>query len=324
MRSLPLSISIEWHTRISDDSPNWSSTPSSLADTTLRCICLNITPSRGNRGPYELVHFCFLSLLPRIREPRSRSESTGAEENGIVRTDSVNFAEQRKDGICEAAVSCRRYAISRTPSSRKRVRGWEVLGIASGPLSRELHPLTPPTTGTRRARRNGEKVAALSKRRCSRVEDSRGTTLRERHSGVEHAAAPYSPWNCACVRLWSLVWVAVRVYVWSAPVRARVPPISLGCISEFPHPRGSRHPFTLSPISRASLFPFSSSSSSTSTSCSSSAPPLLVPSRQLLPHFYSYLILLFSSSSRRRRRKSQLRPDKDAKKRESGYNLWPR
>jgi len=107
-------------------------------------------------------------------------------------------------------------------SSRKRVRGWEVLGIASGPLSRELHPLTPPpTTGTRRARRNGEKVAALSKRRCSRVEDSRGTTLRERHSGVEHAAAPYSPWNCACVLLRSFVWVAVRVYVWSARLCAR-------------------------------------------------------------------------------------------------------
>lgn len=39
-----------------------------------------------------------------------------------------------------------------------------------------------------RARR--QEVAALSKRRCSRVKDSRGTTLRERHSGFEHAAAP--------------------------------------------------------------------------------------------------------------------------------------
>lgn len=186
----------------------------------LHCICFNIT-----RIPVTLVHSLrpsFSSYLLDADDGVVRIKRSRRKRNSRTSTDPVNFEEQRKDGICEAAVSCRRYAISRTRSSRKRVRGWEVLGIASGPLSREFHPLTPPPTmGTRRARRNGEKVAALSKRRCSRVEDSRGTTLRERHSGIEHAAAPYSPWNCACVLLWSLVWVVVRVYVWPARLCAR-------------------------------------------------------------------------------------------------------
>jgi len=81
---------------------------------------------------------------------------------------------------------------------RERKREREAsLPERAGPSRASFGPLpvnTTVNTGTQETEaRDGEKVAALSKRRCSRVEDSRGTTLRERHSGVEHAAAPFSP-----------------------------------------------------------------------------------------------------------------------------------
>jgi len=132
-----------------------------------------------------------------------------------------------------------------------------------------LRPLTP---GTRRARRDGEKVAALSKRRCSRVEDSRGTTLRERHSGVEHAAAPFSPQNCACVHPRLSIWVIVRVYVFlcvCVRARARLPPIARLYIRPFPHLREGAATLLLRCLSRAHP-PFPSSSSSSSSSFTSS------------------------------------------------------
>lgn len=155
--------------------------------------------------------------------------------------------------------------------------------------------------------------------------------MRERHSGVEHAAAPYSPWNCACVSPRSFVRVPVRVYVWSARVCARefLPYPSVVYQSVSPPPREPPPFYPVAYLARIPLFPFSSSSS-TSTSCSSYSSSAPCSSCALFPLADSflistpYLILLFSSSSRRRRRKSQLRPDKDAKKRESGYNLWPR
>lgn len=182
---------------------------------------ITITSSLQDRGARPRnIHTPLHALLSRVRDMhancrrnrlRERTRArTGVE--AIIRTYvSVNFAENRtgteSTGV-EFSWCCRFHG--------KRVRREEVLEV---PVARTSGPLTPP--GTRRARRDGEKVAALSKRRCSRVDDSRGTTLRERHSGVEHAAAPFSPRDCACVHPRLPVWVAVRVYVGSACVCAR-------------------------------------------------------------------------------------------------------
>lgn len=134
-----------------------------------------------------------------------------------------------------------------------RVHGRGSRECERAPLARTS---PPNTTGS--ATRDGEKIAALSKRRCSRVDDSRGTTLRERHSGVEHAAAPFSPRNCACVHPTVICMSGCACVHGFACARARLPPTARLYIRPFPHPREreSRHPFTPSPISRASPFSF--------------------------------------------------------------------
>lgn len=102
------------------------STPSPLSDTASLCLLQyhTIAKSWTIRNPTDTRA---LSSFPVFQSTTPSFESSGAEENERIvngtSTDPVNFGEQRKDGICEAAVSCRRYAISRTRSSRKRVRG---------------------------------------------------------------------------------------------------------------------------------------------------------------------------------------------------------
>jgi len=318
--------------------------------------CRPHTPSLYHRYHFSLPHRSYQDapgifthrvthyLAPHYSVPkyaRERSEITSAKTNegenrGWSDHTHVSLCQSRRIARGRSLRGCvfmlRCYVISCAPLRTAR-KGSQKRSSGVRNPSCVLRPLTP---GTRRARRDGEKVAALSKRRCSRVEDSRGTTLRERHSGVEHAAAPFSRGtaelrlcapttvymgDCACVRVFMCV---------CARARETSSHSSVVYQTVSPPPRGSRHPFTPLPISRASpfsffffffliffyfflfflffflfLFPLLSSSTSFLISTSSS-------------------FFFFFSSSRWRRGKSRPRSDKDAKKRESGYNLWPR
>lgn len=141
---------------------------------------------------------------PRPREtfPRVNAKSengTGEHVPYVFRQ--LRRARGRNLRGCGSMSSLLRAALCSSRAGSPQREGRDSTGEKRGPTRANFTPWTHHRE-REGARRDGEKVAALSKRRCSRVEDSRGTTLRERHSGVEHAAAPFGPWNCACVHLW--------------------------------------------------------------------------------------------------------------------------